>query len=144
MSYPWALKVWTANHILCCGGWEGACVPQETDSYLHNYHEKGAWVVVVVVEGKVWNERMKWKGIGIKSYGQCLPLSPKNVGCSGRKGQYFLFSNSQRTRWQKSDMDGRPDTSQKENPGGLDLSKGLPTGGLPATPSIKKRHNYQR
>lgn len=36
------------------------------------------------------------------------------------------------------------DTSQKENPGGLDLPKGLPIGWLPATPSIKKRHNYQR
>ena len=48
MSYPWAFKVWTANHILCCD-WEGACVPQETDSYLHNCHEKGVWVLVVVV-----------------------------------------------------------------------------------------------
>ena len=41
-------------------------------------------------------------------------------------------------------MNGQPDTSQKENPGGLDLPKYLPTGGLPAPPSIKKRLNYQR
>ena len=36
------------------------------------------------------------------------------------------------------------DTSQKENPGGLGLPIGLPIGWLPATPSIKKRRNYQR
>lgn len=97
MSCPWALKVWTTNRILCCGGWEGACVPQETDSYSHNC-EKGVWVLVAVVEGNLCNERMKLKGIGIESYEQCLPLSPKNAGCSGRKGQCFLFAISKRTR----------------------------------------------
>lgn len=88
MSCPWALKVWTTNHILCCGGWEGVCVPQETDSYLPNC-EKGVWVLVVVVEGKLWNERMKLKGIGIKSYEQCLPPFSQECWLLWKEGSVF-------------------------------------------------------
>lgn len=72
---------------------QGARAPRQTGSYLHVCPGgwKGVWVLVLVLvmEGEVLEWRMKWEGIGIKSYRQCPSFSPKNIGCPGRKGLIF-------------------------------------------------------